>query len=68
MSARCFLKLSILCFILSSVTEMRALYLSIGFFLPSSIYANDRLHILDIVVCKSKRTAIARSCEVTRED
>ena len=24
--------------------------------------------ILDIVVCKSKRTAIARSCEVTHED
>ena len=24
--------------------------------------------ILDIVLCKSKRTAIARSCEVTRED
>ena len=38
------------------------------FFLPCSIYANDRLHILDIVLCKSKRTAIARSCEVTRQD
>ena len=31
---RCFLKLSIPCFVLSSATEMRALYLSIGFSSP----------------------------------
>ena len=32
--ARCYLKLSIPCFVLSSVTEMRALYLSIDFSSP----------------------------------
>ena len=67
-SARCFLKLSISCFVLSSETEIRALYLSIGFSSPLRYMLMTAFTILDIVLCKSKWTAIARSCEVTRED
>ena len=59
---------SVPCFVLSSVTEMRALYLSIGFSSPVRYMLMTAFTILDIVLCKSKRTAIARSCEVTRED
>ena len=67
-SARCFLKLSIPCFVLSSVTEMHALYLSIGFSSPLRYMLMTAFTILYIVLWKSKRTATARSCEVTLDD
>ena len=58
---RVFFKLSIPCFILSSVTDMRALYLSIGFSSPLRYMLTTAFTILNNVLCKSKRTAIARS-------
>ena len=62
-SARCFFKLSIWpCLVLS---EMRSLYLSISFSSPLWYIPMTAFTILDILPCKSKRTAIAKSCEVT---
>ena len=66
-SARCFF-LSIPYFVLRSMTEMRALYPSIGFSSPLQYMLMTAFTILDIVLCKSKRTAIKRSCQVTRDD
>ena len=53
-----FLKLSIPSVVLSSVTETRALYLSIGFSCPLRYILMTAFTILDIVLLKSKRCPV----------
>lgn len=64
-SARCFLKLSIPCFILSAVTEICALHILIRFSLTLRYILMTTCTALDIMLCKIKRTATAMLCKST---